>query len=114
MGHHTHIEIIAIHITQLHCYRVFSRIGIINVTSPVGGEICIAVLIIWDLELPNNSRMSARTTKHSPRFVVIGIPAIQPDDILDKNKVLGASHCQVSRAGEIRRYLRSRIYLVGK
>ena len=61
--------------------------------------------------------MSARTTTHRTQFVVIEIPAIQPDGILDKNKVLGASHCYGSATPENAEGItekKKRIYLVGK
>lgn len=50
----TDVEIVAIDILQVHGDRVFSWVVVIDVASPVRGEIRTAILIVLDLVFPGN------------------------------------------------------------
>lgn len=52
----TDVEIVAIDILQVHGDRVFAWVVVIDVASPVRGEIRTAILIVLDLVFPGNKQ----------------------------------------------------------
>lgn len=54
----THVELIALNISQFHSYRTRPRFIIVDVADTVGSQVCVAVLVVRNFKLAKEIRLS--------------------------------------------------------
>jgi hypothetical protein len=87
----THIELIAVHILEVEGDGVLPRLGLVHITYPVGSQVYLTILMVWEFVFPVYTRLVNPVSKGEPGDVeglVLLSPLIQPHIVLHEEQVL--------------------------